>query len=65
LEKANGNVYISATKAIIDHLREWFQGSDKTVSMGVVLSTEKFGIPAGLCYSLPTRCLGKGDYQII
>jgi malate/lactate dehydrogenase len=62
LEKANGNAYLSATKAIIDHLKEWFQGSDRTVSMGIVLSADILGIPAGLCYSLPTRCLGNGDY---
>lgn len=37
LKKDSGNVYLSVTKAIIDHLREWFQGSDKTVSMAVVL----------------------------
>jgi len=39
LEKANGNVHISATKAIFDHLREWFIGSERIVSMGVVLSS--------------------------
>lgn len=60
LEKASGNVYLSATKAIIDHLKEWFQGTDRIVSMGVVLQTECFGVPAGMCFSLPTRCPGSG-----
>lgn len=36
-EKSSGNAYISATKAIIDHLRDWFGGSHMFVSMGVVL----------------------------
>jgi malate/lactate dehydrogenase len=65
LEKSNGNAYISATKAIIDHLRDWFLGSDRIVSMGVVLKTEKYGVPKDLCFSLPTRCLGGGEYKII
>lgn len=37
LEKSNGNAHISATKAILDHLKDWYQGSDRIVSMGVVL----------------------------
>lgn len=39
LEKSNGNAYISATKAIFDHLKDWYQGSDRIVSMGVVLES--------------------------
>lgn len=65
LEKANGNAYISATKAIIDHLRDWFKGSDRTVSMGVVMGENLYGIPAGLCFSLPTVCVGNGEYKVI
>ena len=35
------------------------------MSMGVVLEGEKYGVPKGLCFSLPTRCLGGGEYQVI
>lgn len=38
-EKTKGNAYVSATKAITDHLKDWFQGSQRPVSMGVVLSS--------------------------
>ncbi len=64
-EKTKGNAYISATKAITDHLRDWFQGSPKIVSMGVILKSVKYGIPAGLCFSLPTICTGVGEYKIV
>lgn len=61
-EKTKGNAHLSATKAITDHLKEWFQGSDRTTSMGVVLNTEKYGVTERLCFSMPTRCLGGGKY---
>lgn len=64
-EKTKGNAYISATKAITDHLRDWFQGSHHAVSMGVVLSSQKYGVHEGLCFSMPTRCVGGGEYKII
>ena len=58
--KTKGNAHISATKAIADHLRDWFQGSDRAVSMGVITTKEMYGIPPGLCFSMPTTCLGGG-----
>ena len=64
-EKSKGNAYISATKAIVDHLKDWFGGSHRVVSMGVVLKTEKYGIPPGLCFSMPTTCVGGGEFKII
>lgn len=64
LEKSNGNVYISATKAIIDHLRDLYIGSDRIVSMGVILDEEKYGVPPGLCFSFPTQCIGGGEFTL-
>ena len=58
-------MHMSATKAIVDHLKDWYHGSQKVVSMGVVLSSDHYGVPAGLCYSMPTRCTGNGSYEII
>lgn len=65
LEKAGGNAYISSTKAIIDHLRDLFRGCDRTVSMGIVVDTPIYGLPTGLCFSMPVTCLGNGNYTII
>lgn len=45
----------SAASATIDHLRDWFLGTKKIVSMGVV-SRGDYNIPAGLWTSLPVRC---------
>jgi malate/lactate dehydrogenase len=33
--------------------------------MGVVLESDKYGVPKGLCFSLPTRCIGGGEYKIV
>jgi hypothetical protein len=45
LKKSNENVHISATKAIIDHLKDWLMGSNKTVSMGVIVDNDTYGLP--------------------
>jgi malate/lactate dehydrogenase len=64
-EKTKGNAYISATKAICDHLRDWFQGSDRPVSMGVIVPSTMYSVSAGLCFSMPTVCTGGGQYYVI
>ena len=45
----------SAACATIDHLMDWYVGTEKIVSMGV-RSCGEYGIPAGLWTSLPVRC---------
>jgi malate dehydrogenase len=52
--RGNSSVF-SAANAVVDHLRDWYLGSDKIVSMGVV-SEGDYGIPKGLWTSLPVRC---------
>lgn len=64
-EKTKGNAYISSTKAIADHLRDWFQGSDRPVSMGVIVPQNMYNVPSGLCFSMPTYCLGGGEFKVI
>lgn len=55
----------SAAKAICDHLRDWSQGTgDKFVSMGVFTDGSKYGVPAGICYSLPCKCAG-GAWSVV
>lgn len=55
LDVRGGSSVFSAANAVIDHLRDWYRGSDKIVSMGVV-SNGDFGIPKGLWSSFPVRC---------
>jgi malate dehydrogenase len=52
--KGSSSVF-SAANAVIDHLRDWYVGTDKIVSMGVI-SNGDYGIPAGLWTSLPVKC---------
>lgn len=53
----------SAANAVIDHLRDWYLGSEEIVSMGVV-SKGEYGIPAGLWTSLPVRCKNF-EYEVV
>lgn len=53
----------SAASAAIEHVRDWYAGSDDVLSMGVC-SDGSYGIEAGLIYSFPVTCKG-GDWQII
>jgi malate dehydrogenase len=46
----------SAASATIDHLRDWYSGTNgQVVSMGVV-SDGSYGVPKGLFSSFPVRC---------
>ena len=53
----------SAANAVIDHLRDWFWGTSKIVSMGV-MSKGEYGIPAGLWTSLPVTC-SDFEYKVV
>ena len=44
VSKQGGNTFLSATKAIIDHLTEWFKGSEKILSMGVIVNKQIYGL---------------------
>ena len=54
----------SAAKAIADHLRDWYLGSDKAVSMGVV-SNGEYGVEKELVCSFPVKCRGEWKYEIV
>jgi malate dehydrogenase len=55
----------SAASAAMDHVRDWALGTpaDDWVSMAVA-SDGSYGIPEGVVYSYPVRCV-RGDYQIV
>jgi malate dehydrogenase len=55
----------SAASAAIDHVRDWALGTDGEdwVSMAVA-SDGSYGIPEGVVYSYPVRCM-RGDYRIV
>jgi malate dehydrogenase len=53
----------SAANAAIDHMHDWFLGSDDWVTMGVP-SDGSYGIPEGIVYGFPCECKG-GNFKII
>lgn len=54
----------SAANAAIDHMRDWWLGSDgRWVTMGIP-SDGSYGIPEGLMYGFPVVC-ENGDYKIV
>src|SRR5262245_7027670 len=55
----------SAASAAIDHVHDWALGTpgDDWVSMAVA-SDGSYGIPEGIVYSYPVRCV-RGEYQIV
>jgi len=55
----------SAASAAMDHIRDWALGTpaDDWVSMAVA-SDGSYGIPEGVVYSYPVRCV-RGEYQIV
>ena len=57
---------MSAAKAICDHIRNWWFGtnSDDWVSMGVV-SDGSYGIEKGLVYSFPVHCDKNKKWSIV
>jgi malate dehydrogenase len=54
----------SAANAAIDHIHDWWLGSDgRWVTMGIV-SDGSYDIPKGLMYGVPVVC-ENGDYKIV
>eukprot|EP01015_Nassula_variabilis_P020584 TRINITY_DN3571_c0_g1_i1.p2 TRINITY_DN3571_c0_g1~~TRINITY_DN3571_c0_g1_i1.p2 ORF type:complete len:118 (+),score=23.13 TRINITY_DN3571_c0_g1_i1:62-415(+) len=57
---------ISACYSIRDHLKYWFYGlpEDQIISMGV-LSNGCYGVPNNLVFSLPVRCRGGFEVEVV
>merc|ERR1711993_108050 len=53
---------MSAAKAASDHMKDWFQGTDQWVSMGVA-SDGSYGTPKDVMFSFPCTC-EKGKWSI-
>jgi malate dehydrogenase len=53
----------SAAGASVDHMRDWFRGTDRIVSMAIP-SKGWYGVPEGLIYSFPVR-IKNGAYSVV
>jgi malate dehydrogenase len=49
---------MSPANAIKDHIRNWYLGTDAGhyVSMAVISDGKKYGVPEGMCFSMPVEC---------
>ncbi len=56
---------MSAAKAIRDHMRSWYFGTDEWTSMGVIAKGNPYGIDEDLCFSFPCRCTGGFEYKVV
>jgi len=58
---------LSAAKAIRDHLRSWYFGTQEgeIVSMGVLSHNNNYGIDKELCFSFPCKCTKGFKYEIV
>tara|TARA_B100001996_G_scaffold352094_1_gene312575 strand:+ start:54 stop:1052 length:999 start_codon:yes stop_codon:yes gene_type:complete len=46
----------SAASAAVDHMRDWWQGSDGRIVSMAIPSEGWYGVPEGLVFSFPCRC---------
>jgi malate dehydrogenase len=54
----------SAANAAVDHMRDWWQGSNGRIVSMAVPSEGWYGIPEGLVFSVPCVC-ENGDYRVL
>ena len=54
----------SAASAAVDHMRDWWQGSDGRIVSMALPSEGWYGVPEGLVFSFPCRC-ENGDVVVV
>lgn len=65
IEARGASSAASAASAAIDHMRDWFLGSNGDwVTMGIP-SDGSYGVPEGIICGMPVVCDGKGGYEIV
>jgi len=64
IEARGASSAASAANAAIDHMRDWFLGTNEWVSMSVPTDGQVYGVPKDLIYSFPCT-VSNGEYKII
>ena len=54
----------SAASAAVDHMRDWWQGSDGRIVSMALPSEGWYGVPEGLVYSFPCKCVD-GEIKVV
>lgn len=55
----------SAASAAVDHMRDWWNGSNGRIVTMAVPSDGSYGVPEGIVCGFPCICTGNGDYEIV
>jgi malate dehydrogenase len=55
----------SAASSAVDHMRDWFQGSDGRIVSMAIPSEGWYGVPEGLVFSFPVRVAAGGNIEVI
>lgn len=55
----------SAASAAIDHMRDWFRGTDGRIVSMAIPSEGWYGVPEGLVFSFPVRVSAAGKIEVV
>ena len=65
IEARNLSSAMSAANAASNHMRDWYLGSEDTVSMSLLTDGVTYGIEKDLCFSFPVKCHGGFQHEIV
>ena len=64
IEARGASSAASAANAAIDHMRDWWQGSEGQIVSMALPSEGWYGVPEGLVFSFPCRCTS-GEIEVV
>ncbi|SBT62959.1 Malate dehydrogenase [Candidatus Tremblaya princeps] len=56
---------LSAAVAAVEHMRDWINGTEREWTAMAVPSTGGYGVPDGIVFGVPVRCIGMGSYDVV
>jgi malate dehydrogenase len=55
----------SAAGAAVDHMHDWFRGTNDGIVSMAIPSDGAYGVPAGLLFSFPCRTFAGGNHEVV
>ncbi len=65
IEARGASSAASAASAAVDHMRDWFFGTDGEIVSMAIPSQGWYGVPEGLIFSFPVRIAADGSYSVV
>lgn len=56
---------MSAANAASNHLKDWYNGTEHMVSMGIITDGSLYDVEGDLCFSFPIKCKGNFEYEAV